>query len=130
MAPIAGILPCAPTASISDVAVAFGLSDSADCYREIDALEAARVLEYVLHRDLAYNVEIMPLGLAIELTAEFIAQFSGLSARFFTNGDWGRPLLTQGIGHRWSPVTTATFDAGVVVVSTEKIGCVWCLDED
>lgn len=126
---IAGIVPCG-AASATEVAVQFGLSGSSECYQEIDALEAALVLENVLHRDMAYGVEIMPLAMAKQLAAKFIDAFSGTSACFFTNGGWGRPQVTPGVGPGWSPATAATFDTGVIVVSGQQVGCVWCLDED
>lgn len=127
---IAGILPGAASASVTDVASSFGLLDSPECYEEIDAVEAARVLENVLHRDMAYKAEIMPMSLARELSGEFVAVFADSDARFFTNGEWGRPMGALGIGPSWAPVTSATFDTGVLVVSDQRVGCVWCMDED
>lgn len=125
---IAGILPGAASPSVADVARSFGLLDSPECYQEIDAVEAARVLENVLHRDMAYKIEIMPISHARELSEEFIAAFTGSDARFFTNGEWGRSTGALGVG--WTPVTSATFDTGVLVVSDQRVGCVWCMDED
>lgn len=57
---IAGILHGAASATVTDVASSFGLLDSPECYEEIDAVEVAKVIENVLHRDMAYNTEIMP----------------------------------------------------------------------
>lgn len=125
---IAGILPGAASASVADVARSFGLLDSPECYEEIDAVEAARVIENVLHWDMAYKTEIMPISLARELSGEFVASFAGGDARFFTNGEWGRSTGALGVG--WTPVTSATFDTGVLVVSDQMAGCVWCMDED
>lgn len=125
---IAGILPGAASATVADVASSFGLLDSPEHYEEIDAVEAAKVIENVLHRDMAYKNEIMPISLARELSGEFFAMFAGTDARFFTNGEWGRSLGAHGIG--WTPVTSATFDTGVLVVSDQTVGCVWCMDED
>lgn len=125
---IAGILPGAASASVTDVARSFGLLDSSECYEEIDAVEAAKVIENVLHRDMAYKTEIMPFSLARELSGEFVAAFAGSDARFFTNGEWGRSTGALGVG--WTPVTSATFDTGVLVVSDQTFGCVWCMDED
>lgn len=125
---IAGILPGANSASVTDVASSFGLMNSPECYEEIDAAEAAKVLESVLHKDMAYKVEIMPISLARELSEAFVAVFADSNPRFFTNGEWGRPMGTLGVG--WTPVTSATFDTGVLVVSDQSVGCVWCMDED
>lgn len=125
---IAGILPGAVSASVADVARSFGLLDSPECYEEIDAVEAAGVIENVLHWDMAYKTEIMSISLARELSGEFLAAFAGADARFFTNGEWGRSTGALGVG--WTPVTSATFDTGVLVVSDQMAGCVWCMDED
>ncbi|PPU68754.1 hypothetical protein [Xanthomonas pisi] len=123
---IAGILPRSVGASATEVAAHFCLSESSDCYEEIDAAEAAKVLESVLHRYMTYNVEVMPLKLALELSAQFMAEFSDRSTKFFTNGDWGRKRGDNA----WFPATSSTFDAGVIAVSDQKMGCVWCTDED
>ena len=40
---IAGILPGAASASVTEVARSFGLLDSPECYEEINAVEAAKV---------------------------------------------------------------------------------------
>ncbi|MEG0192273.1 hypothetical protein [Stenotrophomonas sp. YIM B13575] len=125
---IAGILPGAASATVTDVASSFGLLDSPECYEEIDAVEAAKVIENVLYRDMAYNTQIMPFSLDRELSGEFVAAFAGSDARFFTNGEWGRSMGALGVG--WTPVTSATFDTGVLVVSDQAVGCVWCMDED
>lgn len=127
---IAGILPGAASATVTHVASIFGLMESPECYEEIDAVEATKVIENVLHRDMAYETEIMPISLARELSGEFVAMFAGTDARFFTNGEWGRPREAPGVGPSWAPVTSATFDTGVLVVSDQTFGCVWCMDED
>lgn len=126
---IAGVLPLAG-ASVVDVAACFGLSSDAACYHEIDTDEAAAVLEALLHRDLAYGVELMPATTARQLAADFIALFAGTPVRWFTNGSWGRPPVAPGVGPEWSPATDATFDAGVIALATTAAGCVWCMDED
>ena len=109
-------------------------------------------MENVLHKDMAYGAEIMPMLLARELATQFLAEFSRASTRFFTNGEWGKPPVEQNVkpswfsvifailaarhaprawaGSSWSPATSATFDTGVIVVSDQKIGCVWFQDED
>uniref|UniRef100_UPI0033414574 hypothetical protein n=1 Tax=Castellaniella defragrans TaxID=75697 RepID=UPI0033414574 len=126
---IAGFLPCVLT-SVTEAASKFGLTDASECYKEIDDVEAVMVLTRVLHNGLAYTSdEIMPLAEARNLAASFIAEFSNVPARFFTNGNWGSPRAAEA-GRSWHPATSSTFDAGVVVLSDHGIGCVWCMDED
>lgn len=118
------------SASVTEAAARFGLSDDPGCYQEINVLEAAQVLEYVFHKDMAYGMEIMPLATAIKLANQFIAEFLDESPRFYTNGEWGRRQFEFGIGPGWMPATDATFDTGVLVLSDYRTGCVWCMDED
>uniref|UniRef100_UPI00333EF042 hypothetical protein n=1 Tax=Castellaniella defragrans TaxID=75697 RepID=UPI00333EF042 len=128
---IAGFLPCVAT-SAAEAAAKFGLSDSPECYDEIDEIEAVMVLTRAFNKGLAYSVEIMPLAEARNLAASFVAEFLNASARFFTNGDWGQPKFPRdGVtSTSWSDATSATFDTGVIVISDHGTGCVWCMDED
>ena len=92
---------------------------------EIQKSSATSHLENILHRDLAYNGKIMGKGMAEEFAQRFLSLFSQ-KARYFTNGNFG--------GHShlgtWTPITSATFDTGVVCLDAERIGSLWILDED
>lgn len=114
--------------SVEGAAAEFGLLSSAGIYIEVSALEAESVLRSVLHRDMAYEREIVPLDEAARLAAEFIRQFSFESAKFYTNGEYGRPRINSSVG--WTPATEATFDTGVLMVSPNRIACAWFMDED
>ncbi|HXG11461.1 MAG TPA: hypothetical protein VNK04_17030 [Gemmataceae bacterium] len=119
--------------TIPESAREFGLRDEAGCYKEIDEEAARRLLRLVLHRDMAYNVEIMPEVRAAELADAFLAQF-GPGTRFFSNGTWHLPAVVRPdggvIGPSWDPVTSATFDTGVLAIGPEWSGCLWVEDED
>ncbi len=65
---------------------------------------------------------------------EFLAEF-GLEASFFTNGNWeeGWKRAEDGrsaVGPSWDPVTSATFDGGVIALDQERSGILWLGDED
>jgi hypothetical protein len=108
----------APT--VSELAREFGLRASESCYREIDEAAARASVLRLLHRDLAYDAEVMPLGWAGQLTDRFFAQFgegsTSFSNKFFTNN--------------WCPVTDATFDEGILILGPDSCGCLWVEDED
>ena len=66
-----------PIPTVPELAREFGLRDEAGCYKEIDEPAARRLVQMVLHRDMAYNSEVMPEARAAELTDAFLAQFGG-----------------------------------------------------
>lgn len=132
-----GVVRCGlssqPAPTVSELAREFGLRDAQECYKEICEPDALRLVRRVLHRDLAYDAEIMPEARAAELGERFLAQF-GAGARFFTNGTFyeERRRLSRSVwsGPSWEPVTEATFDTGVLVIGPKGAGCVWVEDED
>jgi hypothetical protein len=119
--------------SVPEVAREFGLFDEVVLYKEIDKPAARRVLQRVLHRDMAYNGEVMAEARAVELAEQFLAQFRQ-DTRYYTNGSWHMPSveLSDRVVHgaSWDPVTTATFDTGILAIGPERSGCLWIEDED
>lgn len=119
--------------SVSDLAREFGLRDEPSSYKEIDEPDARHLIRSVLHRDMAYSWEIMPEARAAELADRFLAQF-GPGTRYYSNGNWHLPPVVQpnGVicGPSWDPVTTATFDTGVLAIGPRCSGCLWVEDED
>lgn len=113
--------------SITDAATEFGLFPEAKNYREVDGQDAEAILTTVLAEDLAYNCERVPRAEAEQLAADFIHQFDNEPARFYTNIEFGESKNALG---GWTPVTDATFDAGVLIVSPTRIACAWFMDED
>lgn len=116
--------------SVEEAAAEFGLFDSPGIYFEVPEQEAVSVLRAVLSRDMAYQVELMPQARADRLAQEFVRHFSGEDPRYFTNGDYGRPGDHPNVGPSWTPATNATFDTGILVITSERIGCAWFTDED
>lgn len=88
--------------------------------REIDAAAAEALLVSVLHRDLAYGLEMMPLDEARAMASEFVAAATP-GTRFFTN--------TAGDGS-WTPLTDATFDCAIIRVGEHEVVQAWVECED
>jgi hypothetical protein len=112
---------------------AFGLVADGSGYREISAEEAREVLVSVLHHDLAYDSVMMSVDEAKSL-AEFFFKGAPTDSQFFTNasfrpGDTERTKETVSIAG-WTPATKATFDTGIVVISSQGAAFVWVEDED
>jgi hypothetical protein len=128
-----GLSKHATPTSASELAREFGLDDEPSFYKEIDEAAARDLIRSVLHRDMAYNAEVMHEARAAELADQFLAQF-GPGTRYFSNGSWHLPrvVLVNGVvcGPSWDPVTPATFDTGVLAIGQERSGCFWVEDED
>ncbi|KYF57789.1 hypothetical protein BE08_18630 [Sorangium cellulosum] len=112
--------------SVGDLARRFGLQGDDGAYREIGEETARRIIAFVLHRDLAYGVEMVPAEDAARLADAFLEQLDGAGCRYFTNGDFGEDPA----GASWTPVTSATFDTGALILGTSRSGCLWVEDED
>lgn len=114
---------------LTAVAADLGLSTDRETYVRIEADEARRVLVRVLHRDLAYDEELMPLGDAERLADAILGLVPG--AQLYTNGTFGQ--LRDGetpSDASWNPATAATLDTGVIGLSPSGAVCVWVADED
>ena len=108
--------------SLVEAARAFKLADDGAIYRSIGAKEAEAVALRLLHAGLAHPGEIMSVTRAIELWRQFMGLFQGQDVSFAPNA---RADVAS-----WSPATQATFDMGVLVIGTTKVGCLWVEEED
>lgn len=108
----------------------FGLFESPEIYFEVSEAEAKSVLVAVLVKDMAYGSPLVPPGDAVALADAFFGSFAANGARYFTNGEFGKPRLHPNIGPSWNPATEHTFDSGVLILSPRRIGCAWFMDED
>jgi hypothetical protein len=111
-------------------AVQCGLFADPKIYGEIPLGEALAVLQAILHRDMAYGVELAPLADARAMAHTLLADYMTGPARYFTNGDYGKPQLNPNTGTGWNAATDSTFDTGVLVLAEHKSLCFWVEDED
>ncbi len=98
-----------------------GCKPIGESWQMIPLREASEVLSTILWRDMAYDNPIMEKAQAEQLTTRFLALFPD-RPRFFTNRD--RRYKS------WMPATDATFDMGVIALTTNRVGMLWCEDED
>ena len=97
----------------------FGLLAPPDPLLRVDRAAAGAVLERLLWKDLAYAAEIMPRETAQRLAQGFLAAVPD-GARFYTNGPWQQHDAVV-----FSPLTEATFDAGILALWDHTAACVW-----
>lgn len=96
-------------------------------WREIDPASARKIITRILHKELAYDYEVMPLHDAQVLADSVIGTLTP-SARFFTNGTYAEEEESKEV--TWHSITKATFDTGVAFIDALLIGLLWIEDED
>lgn len=110
-----------------------GATDLESEWTVIDRELAHGLVRALFHRDLAYDSVILTLEQADDIASAFIRHREASDdARFYTIpglGIWhaeGQPSA----GHAYTPLTTATFDTGVVAITASRVFMVWVCDED
>ena len=130
------LLPHAGAASATDLAdlavQSVGLRALEDAWLEISESDAESIATGILHRDLAYHTEIMPLALAAELASELLSQVPQ-PMTCFTNGDWAEAFSENlesldSVG--FDPISDAALDAGIICVGDGVTALLWVEDED
>lgn len=125
----------APT-DLADLAVqSVALRPLGEAWQEISENDAELIATGVLHRDLAYGTEIMPLAEAGDLASALLALVPP-PMQCFTNGDWAEAFgddlesseLLESVG--FDPISDATLDAGIVCVGDGVTVVLWVEDED
>jgi hypothetical protein len=95
--------------------------------------EIVEVVTYILREDMAYHSVIMTSEEATKMATDFMDFFEE-QHYCLTNGTFHLPprhingRVIQGAS--WTPLTKATFDAGVVIMDNTKIGFLVVMDED
>ena len=98
-----------------------------EVFREVPFAEAAGVLAYIARGSLAYpSTKGTPRDVVAQ--ARLALGNMGDDARYFTNGDWGAAGFRSGNG--WTPISGATFDAGLVGFGKTTGFIIWTEDED
>jgi hypothetical protein len=108
--------------SIVEAARSFDLEGDNTTYRCVETPEAESIAIRLLRAGLAHEVEIMSLPRAKELWRRFLDVFEGQNIRLVTNASQDATS--------WTPATQSTFDMGVLVIGTDKVGCLWVEEED
>jgi hypothetical protein len=113
-----------------DAAPRFGLHADAG-YAPISAEEARRTLVYALSHELVYGSAAMARRRAERFVETFakMARLDHPESRLFSNGA-EPPIYVESPFRTYSSATDATFEAGVLVIATDRCACLWVEDED
>ena len=94
-----------------------------DALQRLDRTQAAHVLAVAGTGSLAYD-QNRPSDASFRVVANALTEFSE-NAVFFSNGTW-----EAGSSISWHPLTTATFDCGVIGFDEKLAFIYWVEDED
>jgi hypothetical protein len=109
---------------------AFGFKGLGPSWTEISASDAFYIVRSILRRDQAYQMAVMREADAARLAEMFCALFDR-NVRCVTNGNSVLPTADpRGVPGASTPISSATFDSGVVCVDDARIGMLWVEDED
>jgi hypothetical protein len=109
-----------------DVVKLAGFRGIGDAWLETDAEAIQRHLARALHRDLAYDVEVMGAQVAEDLARSIVELMRHRSgARWFSNRKLGPER-----SYASTPVANATFEWGFVALGGGAALLVWLEDED
>jgi hypothetical protein len=112
--------------TLKELVQPFDLLFSSQTYREIESKQAKKVIELVLQYDLAYGEELMSSTEVEAFTSWFLSYFADQEAKYYTNGGW----YEEPPKRSWTPATTATFDAEILVVGRSRAACLWLENEE
>lgn len=87
--------------------------------------KALSLLTHFVSHDAAYRGRVMEEDAALEIAETFLGLF-GTDGAFFTNGEVGR----DGFYDSWTPLTEATFDAGIGASDGMRVGMLIVTCED
>ena len=95
---------------------------------------AKRILKTLLNKGMAYGETRVAEDEAEEIANKFVELF-GNDAIYYSNSTWNinrqEGSDTFEFGFKcWEFITKSTFDSGLIIADSEKIGIVWFEDED
>ena len=111
--------------SLQTVISRMGFDIPAAELRATDAVEAEAALLKLFSRDLASGEKVMDTDIASRYASDLIAECTGTEAKIFTNARWEGETLVG-----WNPVTKATFNILILIMSTDVAVSVLVEDED
>lgn len=111
--------------SFDDVARTAGIEPLEKRWREIDRDTAEALLTQLLHRSLAYQVEMMPQKTAAWLAHQFLDVVGSYGARFATSCG-GLPAEA----YSSVPATDYLMDLGIIAIGVDGAALYWVADED
>lgn len=106
-----------------------GLKPNAEKLISMNYEQAVATITRWLHREPAYDSELMRREQAEHLASEFIKKFSDSTSKFYSNARWFEKSVPQ-----WERFTDCVFDGGVLIEN--GIGnatchiCLWFVDSD
>jgi hypothetical protein len=118
--------------AVDRIVLAHGFRAITTEWQEISAADAQAIMTTLLHRDLAYDEEIMPLAIASDLATQVLV-LAPEPQSFFTNGDWSMNLDGKGSPASlaaFDPISDATVDSGIVCVGDGRAALFWVQDEE
>lgn len=118
--------------AVDRVVQAHGFRGITTEWLEISAADAHAIVTTLLHRDLAYNEEIMPIESASDLATRFF-DLAPEPHSFFTNGEWSRSADAENSPatlHAFDPISDATLDSGVVCLGDGQAALLWIQDDE
>jgi len=78
---------------------------------------------------MAYGSKIMCYEQAKVLANKFIKQ-NDIRSKIYTNSEWSNSIDGEYVLRSWSPGSSATFNAGIIILSPDSAACLWVEDED
>ena len=94
-------------------------------WEEVSRDFAIEHLADLLQQGMAYNVKIMDAQEAQDLAVGLVSLFDA-STLWFSNVSEAGASLKSG----WNPLTSATFDSGIALVTPDHVAIIWFEDED
>jgi hypothetical protein len=117
-------------ATADALVVEAGGSPPGDQWVDLSREAAEQVVVALLFRDLAYGIPGgLGLGAADRLASRILAVLPDTSL-FVINGEFGLSHAGLSSNTQWQPLTTSTFDAGIVGVADDIALVFWVADED
>ena len=118
-----------PRPALDALVAQLGFRPLGEHWREIDPKIAASLGAAVLSQALAFEHQILPAEVAVELADRFFRLFTE-PRRCFTNAAEAAWPLERGLAAAWDPITARTYDTGVALVSSDQIGLLWAQEDD